>query len=245
MQKMKKIDENFLKWTIRSQVLNRFEVIKHKMGIIYKITSPSGKIYIGQTKRTIEKRLSEHLKCTGSCILLENAIKKYGTDKMDVEVLIQINDEKLDDYETKFIELYDSLEPKGYNIRSGGGCGIHSVESRKRMSEAKRGEKNHNFGKPRSDEAKEAISHAKSGEKHHFYGKTFDMEHKIKLSEAHRKSHLDLPMYVVYVKARPKYYQGDGYAVMSHPTLKNKCFTSKKMSDAEKLNSAIEYLKSA
>ena len=214
------------------------------MGIIYKITSPSGKIYIGQTKRTIEKRISEHLKCTGSCVLLENAIKKYGTDKMEVEVLLETNASKLDEYEIKFISLYDSLEPKGYNIRAGGGCGTHSEESRLRMSEAKTGEKNHNFGKPRSEAAKEAISIAKSGEKHHFYGKTFELDHKLKLAEAHRKTHIELPMYVVYVKPRPEHYQSEGYGVANHPILKNKMFTSKKLSDAEKLKLALDYLNS-
>jgi hypothetical protein len=54
------------------------------MGIIYRIESPSGKSYIGQTKRCIEERWKEHTACRGSCILVENAIKKYGKDAMSV-----------------------------------------------------------------------------------------------------------------------------------------------------------------
>ena len=50
-------------------------------------------------------------------------------------------------------------------------------------------------------------------------------------------------MYVVYVKERPQYYQSSGYAVVNHPTLKNKHFTSKKLSDEEKLKLALEYIK--
>jgi len=193
----------------------------------------------------VEKRTTEHFKCPGSCILLEHAIKKYGHDKMSVEVLLEVNDSSLDDHEKKFIDLFDTLEPNGYNIRSGGETGKHSAESRVRMREAKLGEKNHNFGKPRSDETKENLSLAKSGEKHHFYGKEFSEEHKISLSLAHRKSHSDLPMYVVFVKARPEQYQNSGYAVTNHPTLKNKYFTSKKFSEDEKLQQAIQYLHSA
>lgn len=30
------------------------------MGLIYKLTTPSGKIYIGQTTRTLEQRYKEH-----------------------------------------------------------------------------------------------------------------------------------------------------------------------------------------
>ena len=215
------------------------------MGFIYSISSTSGKVYIGQTRREVEKRKTEHFKCPGSCILLENAIKKYGQAQMKCEVLLEINDGSLDEYEKKFIEMYDTLEPNGYNIRSGGAAGIHSEESRVRMREAKLGEKNHNFGKPRSDEFKLKVSFAKSGCKHHFFGKEFSEEHKVALATAHRKSHTDLPMYVVYVKPRPGQYQGPGYAVANHPTLKNKYFTSKKLSDDEKLNQALNYLHSA
>jgi len=212
------------------------------MGFIYRLFSPSGKTYIGQTKRDIEKRRKEHFKCPGSCILLENAIKKYG-DKMEFEILLEVNDEHLDTYEIKFIQLYGSLEPNGYNIRTGGSAGHHNKVSCERMRQAKLGVKNHNFGKPRTDSAKLAISEAKSGEKHHFYGKTLTQEHKVKLAESHRKSHAELPMYLVYVKERPKQYQSEGYAVVNHPTKSSKYFTSKKSSDKEKYESALAYLK--
>ena len=51
-------------------------------------------------------------------------------------------------------------------------------------------------------------------------------------------------MYIVYVKERPTHYVSSGYAVLNHPVLKHKYFTSKKLSDEEKLNKAYEYLKS-
>jgi group I intron endonuclease len=211
------------------------------MGVIYKVTSPSGKSYIGQTKRPIEKRIKEHFKCPGYCIALENAIKKYG-DKMEYEVLLEVNDEQLNFYEIRMIQVYDTIEPKGYNIRTGGSVSQHSELSCERMRQAKLGEKNHNFGKPRSDSAKQAISTAKSGDKHHFYGKTLSNEHKVKLALSHRKSHLELPMYMVYVKERPAQWQSSGYAIVNHPTLKNKYFTSKKLTDNEKYDLAVSYL---
>lgn len=214
------------------------------MGIIYKITSPSGKSYIGQTMRSFEKRKGEHLKCPGSCIILESAIKKYG-DEMEFEVLLEANDTHLDKYESQFIELYQTLEPHGYNIRTGGSAGKHSELSRERMRTSKLGVLNHNFGKPRSEETRNLISFAKSGEKHHFYGKTFTEEHKLKVALSHRKSHSELPMYMVYVKERPEQYQSSGYAIVNHPSLKSKYFTVKLLSDKEKYDMALAYLNSS
>jgi group I intron endonuclease len=110
------------------------------MGIIYCLTSPSGKKYIGQTKRSFDKRLKEHSNCAGNCIILENAIKKYGIDSFDYEILIEINDTLLDEYETKFIDLLDTLEPNGYNVRSGGKIAAHSELSKERMRQSKLGD---------------------------------------------------------------------------------------------------------
>jgi len=215
------------------------------MGYIYCITSPSGKRYIGQTERNYQKRFNEHCKLSNSCIVLENAIRKYGKDNMKFEIVLMINNDKLDEYESKFIDLYNTLEPNGYNIRTGGDKGKHSDASKQRMRDAKLGEKNHNFGKPRSDSAKLAISDAKRGVNHHFYGKELTLEHKLSLSKAHKKTHAELPMYIVYVKARPAQYQSAGYSVINHPILPTKYFTSKTLSDEEKLNKAYDYLKSA
>jgi group I intron endonuclease len=236
-----------MKWAIRSQVLNNLRYMQDNtvMGYIYCITSPSGKRYIGQTERGYEKRYREHCKLPGSCILLENAIAKYGKEQMNFEVLLMIDNNRLDEYEIKFIRLYDTMEPSGYNIRTGGEKGTHSEASKERMRLAKMGEKNHNYGKERSESAKKAISLSKSGTNHHFYGKTFTEEHKLSLSKSHKKSHADLPMYLVYLKERPAQYQASGYAVVNHPTLKSKYFTSKKLSDEEKLHLAEEYLKIA
>jgi group I intron endonuclease len=215
------------------------------MGIIYCLTSPSGKKYIGQTKRSFDKRLKEHSKCEGNCIILENAIKKYGIDSFDYEILIEINDTLLDEYETKFIDLLDTLEPNGYNVRSGGKIAAHSELSKERMRQSKLGEKNHNYGKPRSELAKQHISESKSGVNHHFYGKELSEIHKLALSKSFKKYDKDLPMYIAYLVERPDIYQSTGYVVKNHPHLKTKYFTSKKYTLEEKLIQAKEYLNSA
>jgi hypothetical protein len=49
-------------------------------------------------------------------------------------------------------------------------------------------------------------------------------------------------MYMVYVKERPAQWQSSGYAIANHPTLKNKYFTSKKLTDFDKYEMALAYL---
>lgn len=63
-----------------------------------------------------------------------------------------------------------------------------SEEVKRKMSESKLGEKNSNFGKPRSEETKEKIRENKpdqSGENHPLFGKHHTEETKNKISEAH------------------------------------------------------------
>jgi len=51
------------------------------MGVIYKIKSPSDKLYVGKTYN-LRKRINAH-KCSakkGKNILLHNSIRKYGWD---------------------------------------------------------------------------------------------------------------------------------------------------------------------
>jgi len=92
--------------------------------------------------------------------------------------------------------------------KTNGGDGIsgiinkpHSEETKRKISEALKGEKNHNYGKPPSQETRRKIgeaqkgktlseetkikmSEARKGEKHPNYGKTFSEETRKKLSEA-------------------------------------------------------------
>lgn len=75
-----------------------------------------------------------------------------------------------------------------------GGSGmIVSEETRRKLSEAHRGEKHHNWGKrgelslrwgkPRSEETKRKMSEARRGEKHPLWGKKHSEETKRKMSE--------------------------------------------------------------
>jgi group I intron endonuclease len=211
------------------------------MGIIYLVTNKiNNKSYVGQSTRPFEKRWKEH--CTGNDYsLLSLAIKKYSPENFEHTIVITCDNKELDDYETKYIKEYQTLCPNGYNIQSGGSKGrTHCKESCEKMRQAKLGDKNHNFNKPRTDVCKKNISLAKIGDKHHFYGKELSLEHKLNLSKAHKDN--NLPMYLVYLKARPSAWQAEGYVVANHPKGKNKYFTSKVLPLEEKLKQATEYL---
>jgi len=209
------------------------------MGIIYCLTSPSKKQYIGQTKRSLYKRVQEHCK-RSECVILYNAIVKYSIDNFDIRILIECSDDQLDIMEVLFIRLFNTVYPYGYNVRTGGKKGKHCDSSREKMRSSKLGEKNHNFGKPRTEITKKKISDKKRLENHHFYGKKLTYEHKLNLSISHKKD--NLPMYMVKVKARPQCYQSGGYAILNHPLLKNKYFTSKNFTIEEKYKMAFDYL---
>ena len=88
-------------------------------GIIYKVTSPSGKVYVGQTVHTLEERIKGHNKKSTNCTLLKRAIDKYG-DEMVYEIIETVPHELLDERETYWIKELNSLAPNGYNCSTGG-----------------------------------------------------------------------------------------------------------------------------
>jgi hypothetical protein len=91
-----------------------------RKGIIYKITSPSGKVYVGQTICSFEKRMREHKNPNSGCTAISNAIQKYG-NQMKYEIIEDnVPHEHLDDREIYWIKELNSMSPDGYNLNSGG-----------------------------------------------------------------------------------------------------------------------------
>ena len=99
-------------------------------GIIYKVTAPSGRCYVGQTTQTLAARRSQHNKKDDHCTLLLRAIRKYG-DRMEWSVIAcAANKEDLDFAERELIRQHNTLAPHGYNLMDGGGAnGKHSAET--------------------------------------------------------------------------------------------------------------------
>jgi len=90
------------------------------MSFIYKITNKvNGKMYIGETNRTIEIRWRQHksrAKDPQYTEYLYQAMRKYGIENFTIECLEQCCPEERFHKETNYIILYNTLAPNGYNL---------------------------------------------------------------------------------------------------------------------------------
>ena len=113
-------------------------VMEEARGIIYKISSPSGNIYVGQTIRSFEQRIKEHKNPKSRCTAVRNAIQKYG-DEMKYEIIEDnIPHKQLNDREIHWIKELNSLRPNGYNLNSGGNANhIIAQEAKDRIQMGK------------------------------------------------------------------------------------------------------------
>jgi group I intron endonuclease len=136
-----------------------------KIGFIYKIISPSNKIYIGQTMNIVNRIYRyKALDCKRQTKLY-NSIKKYGWSNHKFEIIEEItileNRKELDIREQYWISEYDSFKC-GLNCNIGG-CGNlgykPTEEMKKKSVEARKGYKH-------SDETKKKIGISCKGYKH-------------------------------------------------------------------------------
>lgn len=98
--------------------------LDYNKGIIYKITNlVNNKVYIGQTVTSLKERWQGHCYKQG-CVLMHNAIKKYGRDSFTQEVIEEVPVEDLNSRETFWVKYYKSYQKEfGYNILIEGGHG--------------------------------------------------------------------------------------------------------------------------
>ena len=99
-------------------------------GIVYKYTSPSGKVYIGQTCRDRGRRneFQALARPYSSGHFIDSARQKYGPDNFTYEVLFEINGDDgneinkvLNYWESYYISYYKSNDKRyGYNMNDGG-----------------------------------------------------------------------------------------------------------------------------
>lgn len=174
------------------------------MNIVYRhINKTNGKIYVGQTSKTLNERCGlegyGYLYSNGktSNNKFANAIRKYGWENFDHEILKEnLNDDDADYWENYYINEFDSIK-NGYNSISGGKkYKKFSDEVKKKISESQKGKivsreiiekakatykkhKEEGLIKKKivSEETRQKISAAKKGKK-------LSEEHRRKLSES-------------------------------------------------------------
>src|ERR1035437_2693366 len=170
-----------------------------KNSVIYGIFFPNGKIYIGQTNN-FNNRMHAHEKMYKGChnSYLSHAIKKYGWENIQKEILLECDIEYVDFFERAFISGYNSTNQLfGYNLDSGGSKSkVMSEVSKHKMSIARKGKTYEEiYGKENSIRIK-AIQHdLKVGQNSCRYGKpsTFKgKKHTIETREKMSKSRVGI-----------------------------------------------------
>lgn len=92
------------------------------MALVYKVTSPTGKVYVGFTSQPFAQRKYQHIKSAeyGRAHAISAAIRKYG-DALTWEIVADaLSDKDALAMERSLIAELDTRAPKGYNIREGG-----------------------------------------------------------------------------------------------------------------------------
>jgi len=161
------------------------EILKENKGLsgIYGwINNVNGKSYIGSAVN-LYNRFLEHFNGYKSNILLQQAFEKYGLENFSLYIFEYCDKSVLLEKEQYYLNL---LNPE-YNILKNADSRlglIHTLESRKKMSEVKLAENNPFFGKTHSEDTKFKMSQAKKGVKHPFFGKIHSEVTKDKISQA-------------------------------------------------------------
>lgn len=125
---------------------------------IYKITSPKGKIYVGQSIN-IEKRKNTYQSLNVGIKgqpKIYNSLLKYSWKQHKFEIIEECSLEQLNEREMYWGLYYGVLGENGLNLKLGNANGTCSEETKKKMSES-------SLGKSKSEIHKHNLSLAKKG----------------------------------------------------------------------------------
>lgn len=202
---------------------------------IYKITSPSGKIYIGETIN-FEKRFNRYksLQCKKQ-IKLYNSFIKYGVDNHNFEILEECEINELKCRERYYQDIYNVLSEKGMNLKLTSCSELKQINGNESIEKAKEtrlsrkigiGENNGMFGKKHSDITKHKISKklkglfkgdknpmfGKKGKDHPAYGTKRSKEHLIKSSIRNLHGNNPMSKIVIDIESGVFYYSASEVA---------------------------------
>lgn len=108
---------------------------------IYKITSPTGKIYIGQSRHILRRwREYKALRLAGQ-VKLYRSFKKHGVENHAFEILEECAINNLNSLEKYYVDLFSTFNTEhGLNLRDGGGAsGLVSNETKIKIGNSTRG----------------------------------------------------------------------------------------------------------
>ncbi len=152
---------------------------------IYKIVNKlDGKIYVGQSIDVYYRMNDIHKNCK----YLFHALQKFGRENFEYSILEICEEKELDEREIYWIKkLKSHVSEDGYNISWGGNATMkglkHSEESKKKISDAVKGENHPLWGTHQSEESKKKNRESQLGEKSHMFGKHHSDEMKQRLSK--------------------------------------------------------------
>lgn len=166
-------------------------------GVVYSLKNLiNGKLYIGQTSKTLEWRLRIHITDSKRHRMkIGSALQEFGVENFEGRVVEFVYadtslelERLLDERETYWIKELNSRE-NGYNETDGGkGCPgrVTAEETRAKIALANMAENNGMFGTTWSEEKRESMRERMLGPNNHNYGKPLSDEVKAKLSDALR-----------------------------------------------------------
>ena len=165
------------------------------MHLIYLIKNTLNfKVYVGQTKFTLEMRKKQHLygarkNWIGKNRCLYASIRKYGEEVFEFSVLEECLQSDINEKEVKWIEFFDSTNrEKGYNLSKGGNH-KHEYKQLKPLSEETRQKLSLALkGKPLSQKQKEFYERVKkegifAGSNNPMHGKKGEKSPNSKLTQ--------------------------------------------------------------
>lgn len=149
------------------------------MAFIYKITSPSDRIYIGQTIN-IHRRLihykNGHFKKQKR---LHASYLKYGWEAHKFEIIEECELINVNDRERFYQDKFNVISKNGLNIRltnTNDKCGYLSQVSKDKISLANSGVNNGMYGRKSSESQKNKLRAAISGSKNYLYKPLLNIE---------------------------------------------------------------------
>lgn len=163
-------------------------IIQDKKYTIYKHTSPSGKVYIGQTCQNVWIRQLHNGNGYKKNPIFWNAILKYGWNNIQHEIILEGLSKSEADYAETYLIRWYKLHGNSYNVTDGGDGG-HGVIPWNKGTHT--GITPWNKGKARSIETKEKISQSKKG---HKYGPQSKL-HSLHKAAAHKIPIIQVDIY--------------------------------------------------